>query len=37
LLGRKLHNKSQRELRDPGLVVERDGSVREDPALSPTT
>ena len=29
LLGRKLHNKSQRELRDLGLVVEEDSSVRE--------
>jgi hypothetical protein len=29
LLGRKLHNKSQRELRDLGLVVENGGTVRE--------
>ena len=29
LLGRKLHNKSQRELHDLGLVVEDDGSVHE--------
>ena len=29
MLGRKLHNKSQRELRDLGLVVEGDGTVRE--------
>jgi hypothetical protein len=33
LLGRKLHNKSQRELRDLGLVVEDDGSVREATSL----
>jgi uncharacterized membrane protein YeiH len=29
MLGRKLHNKSQRELRDLGLVVEDNGSPRE--------
>lgn len=37
MLGRRLHNKSQRELRDLGLVVDDESTVKEAASVETTT